>query len=121
MLKPETEGSNGGHHSRVSPRVSPEIVGVAGKKEERRRRRREEGVTDLMMMKVKGKRETAPVLTLTAACSTGSCSSGDERREREQGGFGERGGGKERNAGDEEMGEGPSGFMRRKREKAAFG
>ena len=34
MLKPETEGNNGGHHSRVSPRVSPEIVGVAGKKEE---------------------------------------------------------------------------------------
>ena len=80
MLKPETEGRNGGHHSRVSPRVSPEIVGVAGKKEERRRRRREKGVTDLMMMKVKGKRETAPVLTPTAACSAGSCSTGDVRR-----------------------------------------
>ena len=33
-MKPEIEGNNGGHHSRVSPQVSPEIVGVAGKKEE---------------------------------------------------------------------------------------
>ena len=39
------------------------------------------------MMKVKGKRETAPVLTPTAACSADPCSSGDERsRERSQGG-----------------------------------
>ena len=30
--------------------------------------------------KVEGKRETAPVLTPTAACSAGPCSSGDERR-----------------------------------------
>ena len=38
-----------------------------------------------MMMKVKGKRETAPGLTPTAACFAGSCSSGDERqRERER-------------------------------------
>ena len=30
--------------------------------------------------KVEGKRETAPVLTPTAACSAGPCGSGDERR-----------------------------------------
>ena len=42
--------------------------------------------------KVEGKRETAPLLTPTAACSAGSCSSGASDEEREQGGFGERGG-----------------------------
>ena len=52
------------HHT--PPPNSPENVGVAGKKEERRRRR-EEGVTDLMMMTVKGKRETAPPTAMISA------------------------------------------------------
>ena len=82
MLKPETEGSNGGHHSRVSPRVSPEFVGVAGKIEERRRRRREERVTDLMMMKVKGKRETVPPSPSAAASRAVGERAGRRRKEK---------------------------------------
>ena len=65
---------------------------------------------------MEGKRETAPVLTPTRPCS-----SGDERRKESREGLVRGAEGRRENEEDEEMGEGPSGFMRRKRENAAFG